>query len=75
VAPDTGLLSRIAQRTKARTWTAESAGDLKQVYQDVHSSVGYEEVKKEITAEWAFYALGFAIIAALGVVSMATRWP
>ncbi|MCI1747873.1 MAG: VWA domain-containing protein [Acidipropionibacterium sp.] len=75
VAPDTKLLSQIAERTRAKSWTAESAGDLKDVYQDVHRSVGYEEVKKEVTARWAFYALGFAIVAGLGVVSMATRWP
>ncbi len=75
VAPDTALLARIADRTRAKAWTAESAGDLKEVYQDVHSSVGYEEVKKEVTSRWAFYALGFAIVAGLGVVSMATRWP
>lgn len=75
VAPDTTLLAQIADRTRARSWTAESAGDLKSVYQDVHSSVGYQEVRKEVTARWAFYALGFAIVAGLGVVSMATRWP
>lgn len=75
VAPDARLLSQVAQRTGARSWQAQSAGDLKQVYKDVHSSVGYEQVKKETTAQWAFYALGFAIVAGLGVVSMATRWP
>jgi len=75
VAPDTRLLGQIAERTRAKAWTAESAGDLKEVYQDVHRSVGYEEVKKEVTSRWAFYSLGFAIVAGLGVVSMATRWP
>lgn len=75
VAPDTTLLANIAQRTHGRSWGADSTSKLKTVYQDVRSSVGYEDVKKEVTAKWAFYALGFAVVAGLGVVSMAVRWP
>ena len=41
----------------------------------MRSEVGYEEVKKEVTARWALYALAFAVVAALGAVSMAARWP
>lgn len=75
VAPDTALLRRIAERTRAKSWDARSAGQLKEVYQDVRSSVGYEDVRKEVTARWAFYALGFAVLSGLAVTSIAVRWP
>ncbi|WP_407928995.1 VWA domain-containing protein [Aestuariimicrobium ganziense] len=75
VAPDKAGLAQIAQTTDAKAWTADSAKDLTSVYKDVRGEVGFEEVKKEITAQWAFYAFAFAVIAALGAVSMAARWP
>jgi len=75
VAPDTALLAQIAQTTGGRSLDAKSAGQLDDVYRDLRSDVGYEEVKREVTARWAVYALAFAIVAALGAVSMAARWP
>ena len=54
---------------------AKSADQLNNVYQEMRSEVGYEEVKKEVTAQWALYALAFAFVASLGAVSMAARWP
>jgi Ca-activated chloride channel family protein len=45
------------------------------VYTKLKSSVGYEDVASEVTARWALYALAFAVVAALGAVSMAARWP
>ena len=75
VAPDVELLKNIATQTDGKAWTADSAKELSQVYKDVRGEVGYEEVRVEITAQWAFYALAFAVVAALGAVSMAARWP
>ncbi|MGA4507169.1 VWA domain-containing protein [Propionibacteriaceae bacterium G1746] len=75
VAPDVQLLKDISSHTGGKSWTADSANELSSVYKDVRSEVGYEEVKVEITAQWAFYALAFAVVAALGAVSMAARWP
>lgn len=75
VAPDKALLAKVAADTGAKSWTADSAKDLSSVYKDVKGEVGYEEVKREITAQWAFYAFAFAVIAGLGAVSMAARWP
>ncbi len=54
---------------------AKSANQLNDVYQEMRSEVGYEEVKKEVTAQWALYAFAFAFVASLGAVSMAARWP
>ena len=37
--------------------------------------IGYEDVSKPITATYAAVALAFAVVAALGAVFMAARWP
>lgn len=75
VAPDTATLRSIAEATGGEAVSADSADSLADAYQQIGSSVGYEDVSKPITAQYAFGALGFAIIAALGAVMMAARWP
>ena len=75
VPPDPALLKRISALTGGREVSAESAGQLDSAYKDLKSSVGYESVRREVTAQYAMYALGFAVVAALGAVSMAGRWP
>lgn len=75
VPPDKEMLRSIAQLTGGRAWEAETASDLSQVYRGIRSQVGYEEVKKEVTATWAGYGLVFAVLAAMAAVSMGARWP
>lgn len=75
VPPDTEQMRSIAQITKGTFWSAESAGELDEVYRNISSEVGYEEVKKETTALWAGYGLAFAVVAALAAVSLGARWP
>ncbi len=75
VAPDTATLRQVADITEGRSVNADSAEDLADAYRDIGSAVGYEEVRKPITAQYAFGALGFAVVAALGAVMMAARWP
>ncbi|MGI5950734.1 MAG: VWA domain-containing protein [Brooklawnia sp.] len=75
VAPDRELLSQIAETTGGQAMDAKTAGQLDDVYTQMRSEVGYEDVKKEVTAQWALYALAFAFVASLGAVSMAARWP
>ena len=75
VPPDKALLQRIASMTNGRAYTAESAGELDTVYKNIRSEVGYEEVRKEVTATWAGYGLAFAVVAALAAVSLGARWP
>lgn len=75
VAPNKQLLSQIARSTGAQALDADSADRLKDAYKQIGSSIGYEDVKKPVTANYAFGALGFAIVAALGAVMMAARWP
>jgi len=75
VAPDKVTLRSIAELTNARALDAASVSQLDNVYSLLRSEVGYEDVNKEVTARWALYALAFAVVAALGAVSMAARWP
>lgn len=75
VPPDQALLKRIAETTGGKAMTASSANGLKDAYKDMKTQVGYEVVRKERTAQYALYALAFALVAALGAVSMAARWP
>lgn len=75
VAPDTGTLEDIARVTGGEAVSADDADSLADAYRDIGSTLGWEEVQKPITAQYAFFALGFAVIAALGAVMMAARWP
>ncbi len=75
VAPDTAALKSIADATGGSAVDADNADSLKSAYKEIGSVIGYEEVKKPITATYAAVALGFAVIAALGAVFMAARWP
>ena len=75
VAPDVETLREIARATGGESVQADDVASLNDAYRDIGSVVGYEEVRKPITAQYAFFALGFAVIAALGAVMMAARWP
>jgi Ca-activated chloride channel homolog len=75
VPVDRAELRRIAQISGGEDYTATSAGQLKEVYKDIGSSVGTEKVDKEVTSRYAGCGLGFAILAALGLSSLAARWP
>ncbi len=75
VAPDEETLAAIAQTTGGKSVRADSAQSLRDAYRELESSFGYEEVPAPVTAQYAFAALGFAIVAALGAVMMAARWP
>jgi len=75
VAPDKTTLTQIAQVTGGKAYDAASVNQINNVYTQLKSEVGYDDVNKEVTARWALYALAFAVVAALGAVSMAARWP
>ena len=75
VAPDKTTLGQIAQVTGGKAYDAASVNQINNVYTQLKSEVGYDDVNKEVTARWALYALAFAVVAALGAVSMAARWP
>lgn len=76
VPVDHQLLQRVAQASDGgKTFSAKSLSDLKQVYAHIGSDIGYVDSKRESTGRYAGYGLAFAVLAALGAISLAARWP
>jgi len=75
VPVDKAELARVAKISGGEAYSAASAGELKQVYKDIGSSVGTEKVDKEVTSRYAGFGLALAILAAMGMVSLGARWP
>jgi Ca-activated chloride channel family protein len=75
VPVDRSELARVSRVTDGEAYTATSAGQLKEVYEDIGSSVGTEKVDQEVTSRYAGFGLGFAILAAFGMISLGARWP
>ena len=75
VPVDRAELARVSRVSGGEAYTATSAGELKEVYEDIGSSVGKEKVDREVTSRYAGFGLAFAILAALGMISLGARWP
>jgi Ca-activated chloride channel family protein len=75
VPPDRAELRSIAEITGGEAYTAESAGELKDVYKDIGSSVGYDKVDKEVTSRFAGIAMLFTLAAAGACIALASRFP
>ncbi|NNG21208.1 VWA domain-containing protein [Naumannella sp. ID2617S] len=75
VPVDQALMQRVAEMTGGSYFKAASPDQLKKVYENIGSSVGYEKAERETTAAWAGWGLGFAVLAALAAISLAARWP
>lgn len=75
VPVDRRELAQVAKISGGEAYRAESAGELKQVYKDIGSSVGKVRVDREVTYRYAGFGLIFAILAALGMISLGARWP
>jgi Ca-activated chloride channel family protein len=75
VPVDHQLMQAIARISGGQYFTAATAEQLKQVYQNIGSAVGYEKADREVTARFAGYGLAFAVLAALGAISLGAKWP
>jgi Ca-activated chloride channel homolog len=75
VPVDHDAMKQIAQITEGRYFAAASMEELKSVYTNIRSEVGYEKADREITAQFAGYGLAFAVLAALGAISLGAKWP
>jgi len=75
VPVDRAELARVSKISGGEAYTATSAIELKSVYKDIGTSVGKEKVDKEVTSRYAGFGLGFAILAACGMISLGARWP
>lgn len=68
-------MTEVAKASGGKKFSAETSSELNEVYDAIRQSVGYEAVPAEITDRYAGLALGFAALAAIGVISLAARWP
>lgn len=75
VPPDRALMEQLAESTGGESFSAASADQLKTVYENIGSEVGYEKADREVTAGFAGFGLGFALLAALGAISLGAKWP
>lgn len=75
VAVDHWELNEVAKLSGGKKYAAESAGQLNEVYDAIRESVGSERVPAEVTDRYAGLAIIFAVLAALGVISLGARWP
>lgn len=75
VPVDKEELANVSRVSGGKAYEAESASDLKAVYDNIASSVGTELVDQEVTSIYAGFGLLFAVLAAAGLASLAARWP
>ncbi len=68
-------LEDIANTSGGQNFSAASAEELKQVYENIGSDIGYEKADREVSARFAGYGLALAVLAALGAISLGARWP
>jgi Ca-activated chloride channel family protein len=64
VPVDRPSLQKLAEITKGHYYEAASIGELKKVYQDMGSSIGYRTKPREVTQWYVGMALLFALVAA-----------
>jgi Ca-activated chloride channel family protein len=75
VPVDHEAMKEIARLTEGRYFAAATAEELKTVYENIGSSVGYEKADREVTSRFAGYGLALAVLAALGAISLGAKWP
>lgn len=75
VPVDYNELANVARISDGEAYRAESAGELKEVYRDIGSSIGKEPVAVDVSNRYVGVAVAFAVLASLGIVSLASRWP
>ena len=75
VPVDHELMQEIAELSGGKYFSAATPDQLRTVYNNIGSQVGYEKADREVTARFAGYGLAFAVLAALGAISLGARWP
>ena len=75
VPVDRAELARVSKISGGEAYTASSAGELKEVYKDIGSSVGKEKVDREVTSRYAGFGLGSRSSPRSGMISLGARWP
>jgi Ca-activated chloride channel family protein len=75
VPPDNLTLQRIAETTGARFFAAPSSRDLKQVYRELGSKIGFVRERQEITVVFAATGLLFLVAGAAMSLVWFSRFP
>ena len=75
VPVDHELMQEISELSGGKYFSAATPDQLRTVYNNIGSQVGYEKADREVTARFAGYGLAFAVLAALGAISLGARWP
>lgn len=75
VPVDKEQMQQIAQISGGQYFAAATPDQLKTVYENISSEVGYEKANREVTAQFAGFGLAFAVLAALGAISLGAKWP
>ena len=75
VPPDRADLRSVAEITGGQAYSAESAGEIQDVYENIGSSIGFDKVDKEVTARYAGWAMLLTLAAAGAAVALASRFP
>jgi Ca-activated chloride channel homolog len=70
-----GALAAIAEGTGGRAYTAETAGQLRDVYADIGSAVGFVTQEEEVTDRWAGAALLVLLLTAGMSLAASGRLP
>jgi len=68
-------LRQLAETTGGKAFDATSSKELKQVYADIGSSIGYRKVPREVTSWFVGLGLMFALAAAGGSLLWTSRLP
>jgi Ca-activated chloride channel family protein len=68
-------LALLADQTHGSSFEAASGSELKKVYNDIGSSIGYRTVQKDATAWFVGLGLMFAVAAAVGSLVWSSRLP
>ncbi|SER68222.1 Ca-activated chloride channel family protein [Propionibacterium cyclohexanicum] len=75
VAVDHAELANVARLSGGKPYSADSLNKLQSVYQTISQQIGYTKQGHEITDRYAGIALVLALLAGVGVISLAARWP
>jgi Ca-activated chloride channel family protein len=70
VPPDTETLQQIAETTGAKSFDAPTAEDLKQVYDNLESRIGYTEERQEVT----FALVGAGLLLVMAGAGLSAVW-
>lgn len=75
VPVDYNELKKVSNISGGQAYSAESANELKNVYEGLSKELGYDLKPEPVAYKYAGYAWIFGFLALLGIGSLAVRWP